>query len=336
MKFSLLIFLLLLCVPLSIHAEDLNAGFVEGLWYAHTPLIAGQPTRIYVALRNNSESDLTGTVKFTDNGSSIGTANVSALPGRIVEAWIDWTPGYGDHKVLATLTNVKVHEFGESPEVRAVTDTLAEDALFADYDTDGDGILNQEDTDDDNDSMSDSDEITEKRNPLKADPLPQTGTVSEKIKAEEDERKVTSTITTPSVNASVSSGLETYLPEGRTQKLVEGITETISDTKVTLDSYRSKQKDELEPFFTPASSTVSSDTTEDGATITRSTLPKDEGFIESAIQGGKAIVGGMYRLLLTVVSKFLAHPAVLELILLLGFIYFIYRTARRIGRRRSN
>ncbi len=331
-----IVLIFLFFAPTASEAAELNAGFVEGLWYAHTPLIAGHTTRIYVALRNNSDNDLSGTVKFTDNGSSIGSTYISALPGRIVEAWVDWVPSYGDHKVSAVLQNVKTHEIGESPEGAAVSDTLAEDTVFADYDTDDDGIVNEQDLDDDNDRMSDKDEIEKNRNPLKADTLPATekrSEPSERRSEEEIESKNNSSI---SLNTSLPTGLETYLPEGRVQTIVEGVTGKIAETKETLDSYRAKKADELQPFFKPATSTVSGDTVGDQSTITRSHLENEDGFFQSAINGGKAIIGGIYRVFLLAASKLLSYPALLELLLLLGVVYTIYRTARRYGRRRTN
>ncbi len=112
MRTLLLISILIGFSPLFAHGEELNAGFVQGIWYAHNPVIAEVPNRIYVAFRNSTEHDLTGTVRFADNGLRIGSTEISALPGRLVEAWIDWKPRHGDHKITATLSDVEIHAIG--------------------------------------------------------------------------------------------------------------------------------------------------------------------------------------------------------------------------------
>jgi hypothetical protein len=332
---SLAILLLIASGTTPVGAEELNAGFVQGLWYAHDPVIAGEPTRIYVALRNNTDTDLTGTVRFTDNGSRIGVAYVSALPGRIVEAWVDWTPAYGEHTVAASLTNVQVHAIGESPETGEVANTLSETKIFVDYDTDKDGLLNEIDLDDDGDTVSDEAERERGTNPLKADPIP-----TEK-KDEETEKKETpkvTTITQTQTSDTPRTGLEEYIPNGRMQTLVESVTETIAETKSSLDAYRSERKSELEEYFSTSSATTisSPDSTSGVATITRSRVDQDENFAEAVVRGGKALLSGLYSVVLTIISLLLAWPAILELALLLLIIYFIYRTARRFGRRRTN
>ncbi len=327
-KIISLVTFFLLCIP-SVQAEEINAGFIQGLWYAHEPIIAGEPTRIYVALRNNSEDDLTSTVRFSDNGNRIGVAYVSALPGRIVEAWIDWTPGYGEHTIAASLTNVQIHPIGESAETGEVLNTVAQNAIFVDHDTDNDDIPDQKDTDDDNDGVSDEAETTRGTNPLKADAKPET----EKKEAEPSKAPtVIAEARTPTETTS-ANGLEQYVPEGAARSVVESLTETIADTKTSLDTYREKRSDELQDYFTNATSAV---TTSDGATITRSRTTDEGSFLEAVVRGGKALIGGVYSVILSIFSLFLAHPALLELALLVLFIYIIYRTARRFGRRRNN
>lgn len=313
----ILLLALLLAAP-SLHAEEINAGFIQGVWYAHEPVIAGEPTRIYVALRNNSEHDLTGTVRFTDNGERIGVAYVSALPGRIVEAWVDWTPGYGEHSVGAALTNAELHPIGGAVIRGEVASTLAQNEVFVDLDTDNDDIPNQKDSDDDNDGVSDEAEIARGTDPLKENPKPVVKT--EEVKKEEPTK-------TPSNEEQLSvQGLESYIPEGRANTAITSLTETIAESKVSLDAYRESRSNDLKPYFTRTT------TTDDGATITRS-RSENTSFFNSVVQGGKALLNGVYSLILALVSKLLSFPALIELLLLLGIVYVIYRTARRFGRR---
>jgi hypothetical protein len=341
MRFFLIIFLLLSALsPSLVLGESLNAGFVEGLWYSGEPVTVGEPTRIYVALRNNTDHDLTGTVRFSDNGTRIGTSYVNALPGRLVEAWIDWTPQYGEHKIVATLSDVRVHILGENPGSGAVEDTIAEDVLFADYDTDKDGIPNQTDTDDDGDTVSDTDEITKGTDPLKADLMkkdesPATTPPKEVSSTRSETKSESKTPSTPLPG----SGLEKYVPEGTARALVTTVTDTIIDTKLSLDTYRDTRSDAIKEYLSQGQrDTEESASTEapgSGAAITRTKIESsDGGFFKAAIDAGKALVRGSYSLILWLASVTLSHPAILELLLLIFIISLIYRTARRLGRRR--
>lgn len=337
MRFLILLagFLLL---PAFSHAEELNAGFVQGLWYGNENIVASEPTRIYVALRNNTENDLTGTIRFSDNGSRIGVSYVSALPGRLVEGWVDWTPRYGEHTITATLSDVRVYEIGQSPETGEVEDTIAQDTIFVDYDTDKDGIPNKTDTDDDNDSVSDVDEEARNTDPLKADPREKDTSKETQI----TEPKTTETIRNApkakdepgAYSGPARSGLEQYVPNTTVKNAVETLTDTINETKTSLDDYREKRADAVKGYFDGSNATTSD--TNGNATITRTRIESEESFFTSLTHGGKALIGGIYSFSLWILSKALAHPALLELILLLLIILFIYRTARRYGRRNTN
>ena len=139
---------------------------MQGLWYSEEPIFAEEDVRMYVALRNNAESDLTGKVRFIDNGTVVATKNISAISGRLVEAWADWNPSFGEHRLEVVLSDVYLQAVGEGAEFATVTHAIAEDILFVDFDTDKDGIGNKEDTDDDGDDISDIDEVAQGTDPL--------------------------------------------------------------------------------------------------------------------------------------------------------------------------
>ncbi|MCF7815934.1 MAG: hypothetical protein K9M10_03115 [Candidatus Pacebacteria bacterium] len=168
MKKSTLLFFLLLTIsfPSWLHAEEINAGFVQGIWYSSEPIFVGVPTRVYVAFRNNTQHDLTGTIRFTDNEKRIGSFEVSALSGRLVEAWIDWTPTFGEHSLAASLSEAELHILGEGVSPLDITDIAIEETVPVDYDSDKDGIGDQIDNDDDNDGVSDVDEKINGTDPL--------------------------------------------------------------------------------------------------------------------------------------------------------------------------
>ncbi len=338
---SALLFLAFLLFPSFVLGAELNAGFVQGLWYGSESVIAHTPTRIYVALRNTTGHDLTGTVRFTDNGKPAGTALVNALPGRIVEAWIDWTPSYGEHTIIASLSDVRINPIGADPETADVENKITEGKVFADYDTDTDGIPNEQDEDDDNDGVRDVDEITEGTNPLVSEPQEnknsekeknekETGNNSDSKERDENEGEVRGAET------SSREGLEQYLGDGQTETAVASFTEVIHETKSNLDAYRNERNDAVKEYFKEQTIIVEEPTTtSDGtATITRRLIEKEESFLESAVRGGKAILASLYTFVLWFTSQTLSHPALVELLLLLLIIYLVYRTARRLGRRR--
>ena len=76
-------------------AEEFNAGIVQGLWYSQEDIFAGDTVRIYVAIRNNTGSDLTGTIEFKDAEKPIDRKNVESLDGPITVVFIANTIAVG-------------------------------------------------------------------------------------------------------------------------------------------------------------------------------------------------------------------------------------------------
>jgi len=168
MRWLLFVFLLF---PTSwVFAQGLNAGFVQGIWYSKTPFFAGDTVRIYTAIQNNSGFDIQGTVEFVVNGKSIGESSFSALTGRIAETWADWNVLQGNHSVAVHIKKAFKVEVGKDPEAISLKNaSLGASEVFADEDTDKDGVGNLEDTDDDNDGLTDKEEGVLGTNPLNQD-----------------------------------------------------------------------------------------------------------------------------------------------------------------------
>jgi hypothetical protein len=150
--------------------NPLNAGFVSGLWYSQIPFFAGDKIRIYTAIQNRSGFDITGKVQFFNQAQVIGEADFSALNGRLIEVWTDWTASEGNHRLWAKITEAKKSEIGQEPEaISLIFDSSPPNEVFVDLDTDGDQIGNQQDLDDDNDGLSDEAELAQGSDPLSAD-----------------------------------------------------------------------------------------------------------------------------------------------------------------------
>lgn len=331
-KRSLILLSVLFLLPFSSNAEEINAGFVQGLWYSSETVFEGVPTRIYVALRNNTPHDLTGTVRFTDNDKRIGSSEVSALSGRLVEAWIDWTPGGGEHKISATLSDASLHIIGGGTEQIDITNIIAEDALVIDTDTDKDGIGNATDTDDDGDTISDTDEKTRGSNPLVKNPTP-VATPEEKTETEPDleKEKIKSAVETSVLPE--KQGLEQYVDEGTTDTLLSSATKKVTEAKESLDDYREKRNAELsvQKVETPKESVLT--TASDNATITRSKIETKNSFLNSFVTTVATLMQKAWTFALWLASRALAFPALIELAFLISILYFFYRAARSVGRR---
>lgn len=333
-----------LSIPFASHGAEFNAGLVQGLWYSDEPIFAGETVRIYVALRNNTEHDLTGVVRFTDNEHAIGSHDVSALPDRLVEAWVDWKPREGEHTLRATLTEVKLHPIGGGTETGEAASALALHTLYIDVDTDSDNIGNEDDPDDDNDTISD-DEETENG----TDPLVFTETVAE----DEESMSQVTNITEDNAISSASdasvavsshehspSGLERYIDEGSVDTVLTSFTARVNSTKTSLDAYResrSARNASAEVVLDTGDATSSFQTLkrpEDMATITRTKIEDSGGGLMASLIGSiQTVLSSIYTLVLFIFSKVLAHPAIVQLLLLLVILIAVYKLARKLGRR---
>lgn len=329
--FIIFIFLFLSILPLNTFAEEPNAGFVKGLWYSAEPVFDGVPTRIYVAMRNNTGHDLTSTVHFTDNGKRIGTFEVSALEGRLVEAWVDWKPTYGEHTITATVSAAKLHIIGGNTESIDIAGITATDTLMVEYDTDKDGVGNAQDTDDDNDTVSDTDEKSRGSDPLVGNSIPK------EIETSNTPLPADSPSHTPTVSTSdAEKGLEQFLDAGTVDSFLTQTTHKIEKMKSSLDTYRTERLEASVPeedTLSASSTTTALGTYTDTATITRSRVPSDGGFFATFVSRGAKLLSKLWTFILFIVSKILSFPAILEAILLLVILTVIYRTARRLGRR---
>lgn len=315
MRLCLLGILILFSLPYQVGAESLNAGFVEGIWYAKEPLFADVPNRIYVAFRNNTQADLTGTVSFLVDGAKIGSSNVQALSGRIVEAWLDWTPTYGDHNVTASIDAVTLHFIGGKTEPGKLSVFSAENKPSVDRDTDGDGVGDKDDTDDDNDTISDADERARGSDPRVPNPVP------------------TTTPTPPPQHTpagEIPPGFEKFIGDGKVHDALTTVTEKIAQAKDAVDAHRAERAAHTSDTL------IQESKTSDGSGITRSTIKKAEGNWQGKfVLGIQAIISHLWTFILWLLSQILRHPMFVEMGTLILILYVLFRTARRLGSRPS-
>lgn len=336
------LFLSFVLWPIStIYAQEFNAGFVQGLWFSEEKIFAEKPVRVYVAIRNNTDADLTGTVEFFDNEQRIERNNVNALNGRIIESWADWTPTFGSHTLSATLSRIELHTVGSSTQAVEVKSALAEEIIFVDYDTDGDGVGNQDDIDDDGDGISDTAEENNGTDPLTYDePATEEAETEGTVEQSDD-------INTPSENNTTNNGpegLEQYLAPSIAEQTLGSFTEFLNTTKQNLDAYRETRGATNNEEDGPAEIEVNEDgfgeisrTQKDEKETKKPEVPdiKKGGFVDATITILGTIFTVVYTVLLSALSFFLGHPVFVQLTILFFILFIMYKLAHKFGQRRN-
>ena len=174
MRFLFLLLFFTLAPLQSVFAQEqfFNLGFLKDtIWFSKDPFFHGENVRIYSAVFNSSANDLKGSVNFSINNSSIGTADFTALKeGGVGIVWADWDAKEGEHSFSAKITTAKLAlQGGPEQEIEVSNDTAKATARIVDIDTDKDQIGDREDADDDNDGISDAREQILGTNPKLAD-----------------------------------------------------------------------------------------------------------------------------------------------------------------------
>ncbi len=228
----------------SISSDDVSFSPAE--------LILGTPTKIYATILNQGERDVEGEVRFYDNGDLIGTKPFSLRANvRPEDTWVRWMPSiYGAHTIrIEAINDSNFPDADVSNNVVATT-------IFVDHDTDGDGVPDRIDQDQDNDGLTNDQEGTRGTNPLKRDtdgdgvddardvfpldasrsvlpPAPATSTTRRRAPiSRADASTATQRITTPTVQATVPAVL---IQVSTTPEVVETTT-TLTEGATTIDT----------------------------------------------------------------------------------------------------
>ncbi len=342
MKCLLMILGFFLLIPSVVAAQsnNLNAGFVQGLWYSEQLFFAEDTVRIYVALRNNSNDDLSATVQFFDNGALIGERDVNAIAGRLVEGWADWEVTAGEHTLTAALKNVEVDGIGTGTSSSPVASALATDILVIDIDTDGDDIGNKEDADDDNDGVTDVEEEQNGTDPLVADQPEDAGSEDQSATntdaGETEDKKTNETAATTD---SGPAGLEQFVGDGLVDSVLANFTNQINQTHTSLEEYRSIRRQELGERSQNNAERIENtveklaSTSKPVATITRSKIETKESWSDSLFSVLGSILTALYSVGLGAAAFYLGNPALVQITVLLIVLGLIIRFLRRLARR---
>ena len=136
-------------------AQDFNRDLAleEGSIRTQNNVIVGRTVRIYATVKNNSDTDLFGTVKFYDEEHQefIGQDQpVSVVAGSTDDVFVDWeAKNVGSYPISARV--IPWEDEGDDPENNKTTTNI-----YVDIDSDGDGMPNSQDPDDDNDGVPDN------------------------------------------------------------------------------------------------------------------------------------------------------------------------------------
>lgn len=168
-RFLLWLFILILFFGLSKtsgaanYDYDLSIG-PSDIYFSAETLIAGQSVRIYAKVHNVGNKDITGYISFFRGVNLIGNSMpVSVLPGSYDDVFVDFT-------VPADSFNVQAKIQGTDPADQNSGNNETQTTLIVpDIDTDGDGIVNRLDDNDDNDNLKDAEENGTCADPLKPD-----------------------------------------------------------------------------------------------------------------------------------------------------------------------
>lgn len=164
--FLLVSLTILLSLVRPVLAAQYNVSIGSGdVSFSPPELIIGTATRIYATVTNNGEKDVEGTVRFYDGDQLIGAKLFSVRASvRPEDAWVRWTPQvYGPHTIRVVVDN------DDSFADAVPADNAVSVSIFVDRDTDGDGVPDRGDDDQDNDLVLNTDEITRGTDPLRVD-----------------------------------------------------------------------------------------------------------------------------------------------------------------------
>ncbi|MBI4262363.1 PKD domain-containing protein [Candidatus Uhrbacteria bacterium] len=137
----------------------------EDITLSPTEPVVGQKFRIYAKVHNEGSKDASGFVTFMQGPGVIGTSQIISVRagGLADEVFVDLTAPTGQFNILARIQ-------GQDPrDDNPANDTALTPMITPLVDTDGDGIPDRDDPDQDNDGLPNTGEAVKGTNPLVQD-----------------------------------------------------------------------------------------------------------------------------------------------------------------------
>lgn len=151
------------CPGLSFAKTDLSITEAD-ITFSKADPVDGDSIRVYARVFNSGDNDVSGYVVFLNDKKDMALPQpISLKPNTYDDVFIDWKVKTGAYNIEAKIINLN------PTDDNIENNTTIKKDFFVDLDTDGDGIGNKKDPDDDNDGLADGEEISKGTNPLSAD-----------------------------------------------------------------------------------------------------------------------------------------------------------------------
>jgi len=150
---SLFFLLATLLSPLALAASGDLYITTNDMWFDTFTFTEGRTVKISASVHNNSEHDLLGSVRFSNQYGEIADDQpISVLAGSSDDVFINWAPSSeGSYTITATVLPWETDEDDSSNNVTSRT-------IVVEKDNDGDTIPDATDPDDDNDGVEDTED----------------------------------------------------------------------------------------------------------------------------------------------------------------------------------
>ena len=141
----------------SMAKTDLSIAETDVTFSKADPL-DGDLIRVYARVFNSGDNDVSGYVVFSSDEKEIANHQpISLKPNTYDDVFIDWKVKAGTYNIKA-----KIIGLNSIDDNIGNNETIKKD-FFVDLDTDGDGIGNKKDIDDDNDDLIDEEETAKEQ-----------------------------------------------------------------------------------------------------------------------------------------------------------------------------
>lgn len=226
--------------PGTIAAAVAPAGVADNaLWFSKDPFFEGESIAIYTLLYNSSANQLSGALTLYDGTTTLANKlfTVSGGGASTIVSFL-WKVTTGTHVFSAAITSREFTTNTFTPTGDTVaTPKTGEVKRFADIDTDGDGVGNKVDLDDDNDGLSDVEEKKLGTNPILTD------TDGDGLSDKSDPHPLSKEVAVKAAESKIAPMEAATLPKAITDKLPEPVLKKAVPAIGAIESYRGERSE---------------------------------------------------------------------------------------------